>query len=70
MRVSEAVKDLVSRGYSETRIAAEVGALAGVTVSQSSINRIKSGVIADPAYSVGAAIIEFHRRARKPRKTA
>lgn len=68
MKVRDAVKDLLSRGYTETRIASEIGVVTGIEVSQSSINRIKSGAISDPAYSVGAAILDIHRKVARRRK--
>ena len=38
---------------------------SGVMTSQANISRIKNGVIAEPKYSLGNALIEVHRRILK-----
>lgn len=53
-------------GMSEKAIAEAVSEQS-VTVAQSSINRIKHG-LQEPSYSVGARLIELHKRIKAKAK--
>lgn len=66
MDISKAIRDLIDRGYTETRIAEEISVELGEPVSQSQINRIKLGRVAKPSYSVGTALVALHERVCKP----
>lgn len=58
MDIQKAVTDLTDAGWSQSRIAREVG----LGTTQPTINRIKSGVTKYPRFELGMAIIELHRR--------
>ena len=62
MHPRDALSQLTALGHTETAIAALVSAEIGRPVAQGTINRIKRGVIDDPAYTVGAAVLRVHHR--------
>jgi hypothetical protein len=70
MELREAIVDLQGLGHSERAIAQAVAAESGQTCTQATINRIKKGVIADPAFSLGAALLRVHHRLTKKRRRA
>lgn len=55
-----ALNGLAERGWSETKIAQEVG------TTQPTINRIKKGKTRSPSYEVGAGILSLHASRRAP----
>ena len=62
MELRQAISELSELGHTEKEIAAMVAAESGQTCSQATINRIKRGVIADPAFSLGTALLRIRFR--------
>ena len=60
---SDLTGGLIDRGETEQSIADKVTA-KGVRVTQGTINRIRNGVIREPRYSLGAALIELYEGAQ------
>ena len=53
------IEDLLQKGLKEQEIADRLKA-KGVRTTQATVNRIKSGSIAEPRYKLGAALIALH----------
>jgi hypothetical protein len=62
MELRQAISEVIGLGHTEKEIAAMVAAESGQTCSQATINRIKTGVISDPAFSLGAALLRVRER--------
>jgi hypothetical protein len=52
------IKSLIKSGMSEQRIADQL-LLFGVSVTQSTVNRIKNGEIEQPKFDVGTALVRL-----------
>lgn len=70
MELRHAILELQGLGHTERAIAELVAAESGQTCTQATINRIKKGVIADPAFSLGAALLRVHHRLTRKRGRA
>lgn len=62
--LSTMITDLIAAGYTEAQLANATG------TTQATINRVKLGRTADPAYSVGVEIEKLWRKKSKRRKAA
>ncbi len=54
------IRDLASRGWTQSQIGARVGA------SQSVISDLMTGTIKAPKFALGSALVDLHRRKAKP----
>ena len=63
MNPSEAIAHLKRAGLTEVAIAAKVGS------RQSTINRIGNGVLKEPSYRIGKALVDLAKRTRIPSPT-
>ena len=63
MNWNEIINELCEHGLSEAEIASRLE-LAGVKVSQASINRLKRGLIKNPRYEFGDALKALHESMR------
>lgn len=67
MNFKQAIQELIDAGFTEEQIAAAVRT-RGADCTQSTVNRLKRGLIAEPRFSLGSALLDVHAAALfKPR---